>query len=328
MQSQPLAADTSLIKPAGDPSRRPSSLSKEGGLTLPSVSAGSSAMKATITSLITPRGGGIGNEGTTSPLNADGTSHSLQRKYSDLSINRDSVREYPSPLKPPTPRTVGHAGEGESTTTTSTNTISTFYMGSAPLSRKSSKESMEVAREPAIPSSLRSIASASAYSSKPRGLVGLDNLGNTCFMNSILQCLSNIPYLTKYFISKEYCKDINRGNKSKGLVAESYAELLNTIWTTATPFTSTKPSRVKQIVGTVANRMFMGYEQHDSQEFLRFFLDALHEDLNKITAKVPYQELKDIDGEKPLETSMRYWSNYNARNNSIPKDIFCGQLRR
>ena len=33
-----------------------------------------------------------------------------------------------------------------------------------------------------------------------KGICGLQNLGNTCFMNSGLQCLSNIPELTKYFL--------------------------------------------------------------------------------------------------------------------------------
>ena len=62
--------------------------------------------------------------------------------------------------------------------------------------------------------------------SSKRGLVGLSNLGNTCYMNSILQCLANTPPFAHYFVSRQYEKDLNdKSSKTRGLVASQLAEV-------------------------------------------------------------------------------------------------------
>ncbi|XP_062520293.1 ubiquitin carboxyl-terminal hydrolase 15-like [Corticium candelabrum] len=159
--------------------------------------------------------------------------------------------------------------------------------------------------------------------SKP-GLTGLSNLGNTCFMNSALQCLSNTPPLTKYFLDNIYRDDINRENPlgMKGKIAEAYGSLLLDLWGGSL---AVSPRRFKTEVGQFAPQ-FVGYQQHDSQELLAFLLDGLHEDLNRVKKK-PYVELKDSFGRQDEEVAHEAWTNHRKRNDSVIVDLIQGQFK-
>ncbi len=64
-----------------------------------------------------------------------------------------------------------------------------------------------------------------------------------------------------------------------------------------------------------------------AQEFLRFMLDALHEDTNTARKPVPYEEIKESESDPDDVVSERWWKNYCVRNRSFVKELFCGQLR-
>uniref|UniRef100_A0A6Q2YBI1 Ubiquitin carboxyl-terminal hydrolase n=1 Tax=Esox lucius TaxID=8010 RepID=A0A6Q2YBI1_ESOLU len=157
------------------------------------------------------------------------------------------------------------------------------------------------------------------------GLCGLSNLGNTCFMNSALQCLSNASPLTEYFLDDRYEAEINRENPlgMRGEIAEAYADLVKQMWLSRSSYVA--PRTFKTQVGRFAPQ-FSGYQQQDSQELLAFLLDGLHEDLNRVKKK-PYLALQDAAGRPDEIVAKEAWTNHRLRNDSIIVDIFHGLFK-
>ncbi|XP_078137712.1 ubiquitin carboxyl-terminal hydrolase 15 isoform X2 [Sander vitreus] len=161
--------------------------------------------------------------------------------------------------------------------------------------------------------------------SERSGLCGLSNLGNTCFMNSAVQCLSNIPPLTEYFLKDKFTEELNEDNPlgMKGEIARVYAELIKQLWSGKFSYVTPRPFKTQ--VGRFAPQ-FSGYQQQDSHELLAFLLDGLHEDLNRIRKK-PYIQLKDANGRPDKVVAEEAWENHIKRNDSIIVDIFHGLFK-
>ncbi|ODV89808.1 hypothetical protein CANCADRAFT_17713, partial [Tortispora caseinolytica NRRL Y-17796] len=162
---------------------------------------------------------------------------------------------------------------------------------------------------------------------------GFSNLGNTCYMNSALQCLVHIEELVIYFMSDLCQEEINYDNPigMDGKVAEKFEALIHRLYTLerskSVPSTFS-PRLFKSTVGHY-NHSFAGYGQQDSQELLAFVLDALHEDLNRVKKK-PYVEKPESTDEmvanKALvaELAQEIWDIHRMRNDSVIQDLFAG----
>ncbi|KAF2150578.1 UCH-domain-containing protein [Myriangium duriaei CBS 260.36] len=164
---------------------------------------------------------------------------------------------------------------------------------------------------------------------RARGTIGLTNLGNTCYMNSALQCISRIEELAHYFLANRYKEEINTDNPLgyNGRMAKAYADFLHSLYQAGAGSAYT-PRAFKGALSQ-AQPMFSGYGQQDSQEFLSFLVDALHEDLNRIHKK-PYLENPDSDDSRVhdpdyiKELGHIYRDNHRKRNDSIAMDLFNG----
>ncbi|XP_036593177.1 inactive ubiquitin carboxyl-terminal hydrolase 50 isoform X2 [Trichosurus vulpecula] len=128
-----------------------------------------------------------------------------------------------------------------------------------------------------------SVKESSMAQQHSQGVTGLRNLGNTCYMNAILQCLCSITPLVEYFLSGKY---ITALQKDCGEVATAFAYLMTDMWLGDSDCVS--PEVFRSAIGKIYPA-FLKRTQQDAQEFLIYVLNELHEALKKFRRKRPQE---------------------------------------
>ena len=151
-------------------------------------------------------------------------------------------------------------------------------------------------------------------------LVGLDNIGATCYMNATLQSLSNIQPLTNFFLKK-----FKPGDPKKIMSNEYYKVVLN-LWDKKYNGKYIAPQSFKKVLSQM-NPLFAGVAANDSKDLINFLIETLHSELN-----VPINNNKTnnlIDPSIQLDEAKMFnifltdmMSNYK----SIISDLFYGVL--
>uniref|UniRef100_A0A1L8DTC5 Ubiquitin carboxyl-terminal hydrolase n=1 Tax=Nyssomyia neivai TaxID=330878 RepID=A0A1L8DTC5_9DIPT len=144
----------------------------------------------------------------------------------------------------------------------------------------------------------RTISSDSSENTKRKSLrkvVGLRNLGNTCFMNSVLQSLSNIHEFSCYFNAlpametnkqkRFYHSRSLKENVHDANVVEELRKVLLNLSQGGGGTKAISPECLFLVIWKVVPQ-FRGHRQHDAHEFLRYMLDRLHTELQQINGVV------------------------------------------
>lgn len=153
-------------------------------------------------------------------------------------------------------------------------------------------------------------------------ITGFLNLGNTCYINSSLQCLIHTQLLREYFLNGVHLQDLNQVSPlgTGGLFAWTLGKLIESYGTSSSAVVS------KQLVELLwANGPFRPGRQSDVHEFLLFFLDKVHEDLDRSRRllRKPRVKSRSVNETK----AVKQWRKHLMTSSSVIVDLLQGQVR-
>uniref|UniRef100_A0A8V5GMA4 Ubiquitin carboxyl-terminal hydrolase 21 n=1 Tax=Melopsittacus undulatus TaxID=13146 RepID=A0A8V5GMA4_MELUD len=148
----------------------------------------------------------------------------------------------------------------------------------------------------------------------PHGVAVAPPLSPQCFMNAVLQCLSSTKPLRDYCLRRDFQQEQPR----------AFADVIAALWHPDAA-EAVNPGRFKAVFQKYVPS-FTGYSQQDAQEFLKFFMDRLHVEINRGVLGVPPPS-SHLSPHSDDERANVMWKRYLEREDSKIVDLFVGQLK-
>ena len=165
----------------------------------------------------------------------------------------------------------------------------------------------------------------SEYKSPP--LIGLNNIGASNYLNSILQCLSQTKPLTTYFLEKSNEDRIINNNialKNKNFLqlCPLYLELIKKLWDN----NGNKSFSPYNFVNTLEkmNPLFKQGQTGDSKDFIIFILEQLHKELKSSNKTINTKSIKTSLNQYDKDNAFNHFFEEFQEGYSIISDVFFG----
>ena len=164
---------------------------------------------------------------------------------------------------------------------------------------------------------------------KRAGSSGLQNFGNTCYLNVVIQCLRHTMILNHYLFGPKICGVLFRNQASASIENEKIALLINYMKISSTLWDNDDgtltPISLKAIFGFIYEQ-FNGNDQHDAHECLVTLLNCFHDTLSRnVKYKITGEVINDLD--KHIKQAHEDWAKHYKKRHSAILDIFSGQLQ-
>ena len=153
-------------------------------------------------------------------------------------------------------------------------------------------------------------------------LIGLGNIGATCYMNATIQCLSNIESLTNYFLIYQ---KIFLNNQIKYDLTREYVKLIKNLWAVKPIKKYYEPYDFKRKIGE-KNPLFSGIAANDSKDLILFIFEELHKELNNPKFNLEINNTNNFMNQINENVEYKNFKNdYYSQNDSIIQSIFYGE---
>ena len=158
-------------------------------------------------------------------------------------------------------------------------------------------------------------------------LVGLNNIGATCFMNATLQCLSQTKYLTIYFLNENNISSIINNNialknKKENQLSPIYLELIQNLWSQDGQ-KAFSPNNFMNKINDM-NSLFKKGQPGDSKDFIIYILEQFHKELKKPIKNASYSKIEEELNQYDKTNALNHFFNDFQQECSVISDVFFG----